>query len=172
MSLLKKVSLIQNTDALKMQRCFRSIFDLDTTEVNGLLDIAENSEETAGTIARGMLEFAYGYHYCDCMNTDSTGYKSSSVFNPNDYEKLYGINIKVKPNPAREWTSFNYTLPAIDSKAIIKITDVTGKLITTLSVSGKQGQKIWDTRRIDAGVYFYMLHVDGIIKTGKIVISK
>jgi len=150
----------------------RTIFDLDTTEVNELLNIAENSNGTAGSIARGILEFAYGYHYCDCLNADTTGYKSGSVFNPGDYAVAMSLIVTAQPNPAKNWVAFNYKLPAIDSKATIKISDISGKLITTFSVSGKQGQKIWDTRKIKSGVYFYTLNVSGFNKSGKIVISK
>ena len=77
-----------------------------------------------------------------------------------------------EPNPAREWAAFNYTLPGKDSKGVIRITDISGKLIQIINVNGKQGQEIWDTRLINAGVYFYTLQGGGLSKTGKIVISK
>ena len=48
---------------------------------------------------------------------------------------------------------------------------VYGKLIETIAISGNQGQRIWDTRNIKQGVYFYTLNVSGFNKSGKIVIS-
>ena len=48
----------------------------------------------------------------------------------------------------------------------------TGKVIENYTVEGQQGQKIWDTRRIKSGVYFYTFTANGISKSGKIVISK
>jgi hypothetical protein len=36
----------------------------------------------------------------------------------------------------------------------------------------KQGQKIWDSRQVNPGVYFYNFNVSGVRKSGKIVISK
>jgi len=83
----------------------------------------------------------------------------------------YGIEITVKPNPARGWTTFNYQLPDDMSKGMIKIIDVYGKIIETIAISGNQGQRIWDTRNIKQGVYFYTLNVSGFNKSGKIVIS-
>ncbi len=214
--MLKEMSLIQNTDALKMQggvrdydqalalagslpdtynyneneqaehayymdmlnlqislsQQERTIFDLDTTEVNELVDMAENSKGTAGAMARGMLEFAYGYHYCDCMNTDTTGYKSGSVFNPGDYTEAMGITVTVYPNPAKSWMVFNYTLPDNNTAGIIKVSDISGRTVKKITVYGTEGQKLWDTRRIAPGIYFYTLKVAGYEKSGKIVISK
>ncbi len=150
----------------------RTIFDLDSTEVSNLVLIAENSNGTAGTQAKGILEFAYGYHYCNCINADTSGYKSSSSFNPDSFDKFFGIDLSVEPNPAKEWATFNYTLPDNNAEGMIKISDVSGKLVTTFPISGKQGQQIWDTRKVKSGVYFYILNVSGCEKSGKIVISK
>ena len=150
----------------------RTIFDLDSTEVVNLVSIAENSTGTAGAQAKGILEFAYGYHFCNCISADSSGYKSSNTFNPDAFEKLYGVEISVEPNPVREWAAFNYTLPDNNSEGVIKISDVSGKLIATLPINGKQEQTVWDTRKVKSGVYFYTLNVSGFNKSGKIVICK
>jgi len=149
-----------------------SIFELDSTEVNNLVNLADHSHGTAGAQAKGILEYAYGYHYCNCIGVDTSGYKNSNAFNPDALEKLYGIEISVEPNPVREWAAFSYTLPDNASEGEIKISDYTGKLMATLPINGKQGQKIWDTRNIKSGVYFYTLNVSGFNKSGKIVVSK
>jgi hypothetical protein len=154
-----------------LQQQGRNILELDSTEVANLVSIAENSTGTAGVQARSILEYGYGYNYFNCPNINGTaGYKSSNL-NIDDFTRVYGIEITVKPNPAREWTAFNYQLPDEISKGVIKIIDVYGKLIETIAVSGYQGQRIWDTRNIKQGVYFYTLNVSGFNKSGKIVIS-
>ncbi|MEZ5198482.1 MAG: T9SS type A sorting domain-containing protein [Bacteroidales bacterium] len=150
----------------------RTIFDLDSTEVNNLIYIADNSHGTASAQAKGILEFAHGYHYCNCIGIDTSGYKSSNAFNPDAFEKLYGVEITVEPNPASEWTAFNYTLPDSNAEGVIKISDISGKLVATLPITGKKGQKTWDTRQIKSGVYLYTLNVYGFRKNGKIVVSK
>jgi len=128
---------------------------------------------TAGAQAKGILEFAYGYHYCNCLDvSDNSGYKSSGNINYDAFNKVFGPDVEVKPNPAKEWTSFNYTLPGNETEGVIKISDVTGKVIEIFTVEGQQGQKIWDTRRIRPGVYFYTFTANGISKSGKVVISK
>jgi len=150
----------------------RTIFELDSTEVNNLVFIADNSNRTAGAQAKGILEFAYGHHYCNCIDADTSGYKSSVSFDPASFEKMFGVEIVVEPNPAKEWVGFNYSLHDDNSESIINISDISGKLVAVLPITGKQGQKIWDTRKIKSGVYFYTLNVSGFNKSGKIVISK
>ena len=128
---------------------------------------------SAGAQAKGILEFAYNYHYCNCLDvSDNSGYKSIGNINYDAFNRVFGAIVEVKPNPAKEWTSFNYTLPDNETEGVIKISDVTGKVIEIFTVDGQQGQKIWDTRRIKSGVYFYTFTVNGISKSGKIVISK
>ena len=128
---------------------------------------------SAGAQAKGILEFAYNYHYCNCLDvSDNSGYKNSSDINYNAFNQVFRPDVEVKPNPAKEWTAFNYTLPDNETEGVIKISDITGKVIENYTVEGQQGQKIWDTRRIKSGVYFYTFTANGISKSGKIVISK
>ncbi len=150
----------------------KSIFDLDSSEINNLVYMADNSHGTAGTQAKSILEYAYGYNYCNCISDNEAGYKSSNALNPDSFAQLLGIEITVEPNPATDWAVFNYTLADNNAEGVIKISDVSGKIITTLPVNGKQGQKIWDTRKIKSGVYFYTLNVSGFNKSGKLIISK
>ena len=87
------------------------------------------------------------------------------------YAKAYGLSISVKPNPAREWAAFDYTLPANTSTAIISIKEITGKTIAEFQVNSKQGQKVWDTRHVSPGVYIYTINAGGMIQSGKIIIK-
>lgn len=151
----------------------RTFYELDSIEVTNLAMIAENSDGTAGAQAKGILEFAYGYHCCNCLNvSDSTGYKSSGIINPDNFARAYGMEIITEPNPAKDWVAFNYTLPDDKSAGIIKIIDAKGTFVATIEVADSQGQKVWDTRKLNSGVYFYTLNVGEFTQTGKIVISK
>lgn len=150
----------------------KSIFELDSSDINNLVYMADNSHGTAGTQAKSILEYAYGYNYCNCISDNEAGYKSSNALNPDSFTQLLGIEITVEPNPATDWAVFNYILADSNAEGVIKISDVSGKIITTLPVNGKQGQKIWDTRKIKSGVYFYTLNVSGFNKSGKLIISK
>jgi len=150
----------------------RNIFQLDSTEINALVLIADNSHSLAGIQAKSILEAAYDHHYTNCPRLDSTaGYKNIRI-SMDALNQVYGLEISVKPNPAKQWAAFDYILPENKSKATITIRDVTGKTIEVLQVNGQQGQKLWDTRQIEHGVYIYTLKVAGLSKSGKIIISK
>ena len=151
----------------------RTFLDLDTAEIDNLMIIAENSKGTAGAEAKGILESNYGHHFCDCLNIEGAeGLKSSGTINTGAFTEMFGADVEVRPNPASDWTTFNFRLPGKETKGTIEISDVSGKLIESFVISGNQGQKIWDTRKINEGVYFYTFTVNGISKSGKIVISK
>ena len=155
-----------------LQQQDRNILNLDSTEVAGLIPIAENSNGTAGVQARNILEYGYDYNYFSCPNINGSASYKNSNFNMEDFIRIYGIEITVKPNPAREWTTFNYQLPDDISKGVIKIIDVYGKLIEIFTITGKQGQKIWDTRNVNSGIYYYNLNTTGFSKSGKLIINK
>jgi len=87
-------------------------------------------------------------------------------------KKIFDKNLSCFPNPAKERIAFDYTLPTGETTAIIIITDITGKTVTTLPVKGKHGQEIWDTREIDSGIYLHTLLTESMVKTGAIVIRK
>lgn len=81
-------------------------------------------------------------------------------------------DIQIWPNPAKEWTAFNYSLPYNVSEGTIKISDASGNVVESFIVSGLRGQKIWDTRNLKQGVYLYLFTVNGSTESGKIVIIK
>nr|NQU91426.1 T9SS type A sorting domain-containing protein [Bacteroidota bacterium] len=157
---------------IQLRQDERSIKDLDSTELQNLISIAETSVNTAGSIARGILETQYGHHFCDCLNTiENEGFKNSGPASQGALNTMFGGSIDVNPNPANDWTSFKYTLPSNESEAVIKISNVMGEIIDVFTVSGQQGQKIWDTRKIKPGVYFYTFVVNDLKKSGKIIVK-
>ncbi|NOX47902.1 MAG: T9SS type A sorting domain-containing protein [Chlorobi bacterium] len=111
-----------------------------------------------------------------CYYDEGFGWYSTGIAAECDYilgvggRDAKGQLLQVYPNPATDWVAFAYTLPNKDSEAVIKITDATGKLIDVVAVNGQQGQKIWDTRHIKPGAYFYSFEAGTIIKSGKIII--
>jgi len=162
-------SLIEMEISLKQQN--RNIMQLDSTEIAYLIDFADNSTGTARVAARGILEFGYGYEYCDCpVLGDTLVWKNSGGWydEPDDNN---GLIINIEPNPARTWVAFNYKLPAYADKANLIITDISGKEIAVLTVNTKQGQKVWDIRKIERGVYLYTLKAGSVSKSGKLIIE-
>ena len=149
----------------------RTIFDLDSTEISTLVDYAENSSGKASVIAKGILEFAYGYNYCNCLPVNDTlAMKSSVAFTEKSGSDSYSF-VEATPNPAKTWVAFDYKLPVFATEAVLRITDVTGKTITNFSLNAKQGQQVWDIRNIEKGVYLYTLKTGSLSKSGKLIIK-
>jgi hypothetical protein len=148
----------------------RTIFDLDSTELALLEYYANNSTGKAGSMARGILEYASNGHFCHCPGSQPTWFKQSKPHSKTFVDR--GIKVTVKPNPAKDWVAFNYTLPDDKTVGTIKIVDPNGAFVTSFKVTGTQGQKVWDTRKVNSGVYFYTLSVGEFTRSGKIVISK
>ena len=45
-----------------------------------------------------------------------------------------------------------------------------GKILKTIHVTSSIGQKVWDVRHIQNGVYLYILESGGYKKSGKLII--
>ncbi len=77
------------------------------------------------------------------------------------------------PNAADNYAAFDDTLLTSVTHVVINRADEQqGSHLVHLSVSETKGLKVWDTRKINNGVYFYTFEVNGLTKSGKIVISK
>jgi len=157
---------------ITLQSQNRNLHQLDSTEIAGLLWMADSASGEARMQARNILEYAYGYHYCDCPALpDSIGLKSNSSINYGNLIKSKGIEINATPNPASTWVAFDYHLALSDTEGMITISDVSGRVIKVLKVTGNQGQKAWDIRRIKPGVYIYTLNTGGLTKSAKLIIK-
>jgi len=148
----------------------RTIFELDSSELATVTDIAEYGYGSAVYQAQSILEYAHGYHYYDCPALpDSLTLKQhhpgANIFS-ND-----AIHVSVKPNPAHTWAAFDYTLPFSADDGAILIIDITGQVIENISLDQNKGQKVLDTRHIPAGVYIYKIESSGYSSSGKLVIQ-
>ncbi|MFZ1799948.1 MAG: tail fiber domain-containing protein [Chitinophagaceae bacterium] len=78
------------------------------------------------------------------------------------------------PNPYNSSTSISYTLPQQFSSAQIIITDIFGKTLKTIPVSGQgKGVLHLDASSLSAGMYNYTLMVDGkLIGSRKMILAK
>lgn len=149
----------------------KTLEDLDSLEVAEIEEIASDSINYAGYLARNILDYANIHHYCNCKaSSDSTILKNfhHSSFFPESEEQL--VKIYAEPNPAHTYVSFTYELLGENSTGIVVISDLTGNMIHRFSVSGKIGQEVWNTNRVNAGLYYYRLISSGLSKSGKIVI--
>jgi hypothetical protein len=88
-------------------------------------------------------------------------------------DELYeAVALTIFPNPANTWVSFDFRLAGADETAILEITDARGRLVHRKELSSRQGQYIWDTRHMSAGMYIYTLKTGRASKTGKLAIER
>ncbi len=157
---------------LTLQSENRHLDQLTTNEKALLEDYANNSSGSSGVAAKGILATYYNAQFVDCMQSIEPASLKKGTVSTEDMAKVYGMEISVKPNPASDWAAFDYILPDWDVTATLQITDMTGKIIETFTLTGKQGQKLWDTRPIKAGVYLYTMKAGIKSLSSKITIIK
>ncbi|MBI9037418.1 MAG: T9SS type A sorting domain-containing protein [Bacteroidales bacterium] len=91
--------------------------------------------------------------------------------NINEYENIYN-NIKVYPNPAKEYVIFEFSFINPNGKKYkLNISDVFGQEVATLNL--KNEKTVWDCREVLSGTYIYCIKRGlYVINRGKIVILK
>ena len=164
------VSLLQLQQSLTTEG--RSIDQLTQHEQDVLREIAETETAASSAMAKGILESFYGANFERCKAIDGTASYKSQPVNPNQLAEVYGLNITVKPNPAKDWAAFDYTLPEGAETATLELVDTKGKSVETFTLSDNRGQKLIDTHTWPSGQYVYTLKVAGFTYSGKLVIIK
>lgn len=98
-------------------------------------------------------------------------FTSVNEIGPNSKGLVLGKNY---PNPFNEVTTINYQLPQ-DGFVSLKIYDAIGNEVSSL-VNSKQASGAhsidFDAAGLAAGVYYYTLKIDNLVKTNKMVISR
>ncbi len=136
-----------------------------------LFNYADNSTGKAADMAQGILEFAYGYNYCNCLPVNDTSAWKSAPAAPISKANESGLFIEAAPNPAKSWVAFNYTLPAFINEAVLEVTDVKGNRVALFDIEQDFKQKVWDIRKVKSGVYIYTLKYGSVTESGKLVIK-
>ena len=149
----------------------RTIFDLDSTELADVTTTADKSSGTAGAFARGLLQYAYGQHTCQCLDLGSQGFKRTGAINPESLAQARGLTAELRPNPANEWTTVYFTLPLTETQAVLTLTDAQGRQLETFTLQCKEGQKLIDVRNLNAGIYFYTLTAGTHSRSGKLMVN-
>jgi hypothetical protein len=70
--------------------------------------------------------------------------------------------LTIQPNPARNFTAINYTLPQDGTDGQLVIWDLFGRIIHQQRISSGQGQALMDGRPLTAGTYMVTLEVEGV----------
>ncbi|NVN96484.1 MAG: T9SS type A sorting domain-containing protein [Bacteroidetes bacterium] len=161
--------------------------DIVKTDINGFIDTAYFNglgfdsvfNQVGGTpdvqnIVKGTNDTYY-------VMGDFTYYNGVHV---NPIIRIHGLSVginevekekkelKVFPNPAKDYVTFIWELPLLKDNAELIITDISGKSITQKTIATKRGQWVWDTRTINKGIYLYEIKTNTErFGNGKVVIN-
>ncbi len=152
----------------------KTLMDLDSNDVNQLLNIANTHSGLGAQQAKNILEFAYGYDfYVPPVFPDT---QASQQFNrpffPTADQLIAGaMPVRAIPNPAKDKVQFAFQITD-NSKKELHIFDINGRLIKQFTVSSNETIE-WNTSYIAPGVYLYGLKTNGGYKAlQRLVISK
>ena len=84
------------------------------------------------------------------------------------------MDILVFPNPLSTSTTISFSLSQSE-KVSLRIYDVTGRLVTTLSdgeMNEGAHQLVWNTEDVNAGIYFLRMEAGEYVQTEKISVIK
>ncbi|GIV32183.1 MAG: hypothetical protein KatS3mg030_485 [Saprospiraceae bacterium] len=149
------------------------LWELDSMQLAYLIGLAEHSLGPAGTSARGVLNVLYGTNYL--VDPELPGGGTAYLAMP---PAGYGLSampesIKAYPNPSEQNITFQWSLPNEQDRAVIYITDLQGRTIEEIVVSGRGGRTEWETDGVEGGIYLYRLKFpNGRIEVSKLVLIK
>ncbi len=153
----------------------RTIFSLNTSEVNSLIAIADSSKGTAGAQARAILRFAYPsqYSYIDCITSPGSNNKSAKTGDKTSIDaNSSNIVVIAKPNPANNTVTFSYTLPVKVETATLVLYGTAGKPLYKQVLSKQASSLQYNCSHLKAGVYYYSVSAAGKTTSGKLVIVR
>ena len=152
------------------------LLDLDSTHLQTLITIANSGVHTAAQRAQNLLCFAYGMckDYPSSSGGNSPARRARPTQNPQQVIQDAYYQLKVYPNPTREYTTFDWSLMDIPESLHLMVFDALGKVVVNQPVHLRLGQWLWDTRNVPAGIYLYQLKpLNGeSLQQGKVIIEK
>ena len=150
----------------------RNIHQLTSTELATVTNLADNGMGSAKYSARSILEYAYDVHYFDRPSLpENIGLKTVKPLDQEEWAKALGLELSIDPNPASQWAEFTWQLPPAETTGLITITDISGKTISTINISGNQGKRVWDPRDVNSGVYICTLSVGKLVSSTKLIVK-
>lgn len=149
----------------------RDYSELTIEEISFLDETIAGNLGYASSLAKSIKTRYNSIANCDCPMIEESNQKSG-IINSNKLASDYGFSISVNPNPARNWITFNYTLPLNETAGVIEIKDLNGKSLKTISLNGNKGQALWDVSDLPTCQLIYYSTSGGFITSGKIIIVK
>lgn len=162
---------------INILQLYKNVYDsgrqspqLTEAEENIIVEIANTSNDIAGSMAKSWLRGNRNLFMELCLDCSSSGgnTKSSSVINPEVLAKIHNLTVSVSPNPTKYYTTIAYTIPETESSATLSISDMSGKVVKQNTLTAKQGQLVWNTTNVKSGIYMLILQSGNNIVKEKI----
>ncbi|MBK8566432.1 MAG: T9SS type A sorting domain-containing protein [Saprospiraceae bacterium] len=146
---------------------------LDDASFAAIKHIADNSTRRAGAIAQGVMNNWYGYRY-RVVPQSNGGQQLIMMPPPATNSTVVSANyVTAFPNPAKGSVTFQWKLPNGMESATITLSDLQGRTLEKLKVSGQSGKQEWSTLGLSDGIYLYHIKLpDGTSSTSKLAIIK
>lgn len=146
----------------------KTIAQLEESEVQTLEFMADNHTGRSSTLTQNILCFFYN----NCRSIQDVILDENQLrvrVQPSHKEQS---SVVVNPNPANVFTSISWSVPRFEN-CLLKIYDIKGIEVSSKKLDTNEGQWIWDTRKIENGIYIYrLMDNDKQIDSGKIVVNK
>lgn len=163
---------LDNNGELLWQQCFGGILNEELHF--GFHYKSENNFVIAGQTNYGpSYDVACTPHGGNGIDRDFWVFEvKDTTVNVNENE-LVEDGIKVYPNPASGYVCFEYSEHSSKQDLFIEVFNTDGILIASIYFYPAEKLKVWDTRRIGPGIYFYRFTNGGVVlKRGKIILQK
>jgi len=136
-----------------------------------LIDLSQLPSR-AGAKARAYLNFY----------DDNTNYHPELIAEPSNKSKairvkpnisnMFDANIKLSPNPAKDYITFTYDLPPKNIYTV-SIYDSKGKEVIVKKLNSNKGVQSIELKNLRSGAYYYTIKDNNkVIKTDKIIVVK
>lgn len=150
----------------------KSIFQADSSQIQSLLQIAQNSRGLAGIYSMNLLIALNNYSYQEPYILPDTGLKDSHIKWIRN-KRFTANTLKLYPNPAHSYFIVEYTLEDRRVPAIFEMNDCSGSKVVTKELNGNKNFLVIPVENLANGIYICKLISNNKkIMAGKIVISK
>ncbi len=152
----------------------RNIFQLNDNEISIIKNLS-TYEDISGVLARNIFEGVYEDKiFLSCPDTPEgdDDIKAHGNIDMQQFNAAKGLSINVRPNPAKNWAIFYYTLPEYENDGTLTIQDINGNTLKTFHLNNKIGQSLLHTEEMQNGTYLYTITVGGMTQSGKFIVRK
>ncbi|MBN1340231.1 MAG: T9SS type A sorting domain-containing protein [Bacteroidales bacterium] len=133
------------------------------SEVQGsiLEQLADNTQNIAGSYARNILIETNGHEYTEPVLLPETGPKSGNiVFDLPDPATFTPEYIKIYPNPAKDYIIIELLTGNVDG-ATVRVFDIQGKPVRVTEIPAEQQHYALPVEDLQKGIYYLKVELNG-----------